>query len=101
MFSVPLTFNKLDMRDYLQRAYGVSVLGIRSAVYQMPLTRDRVMGRSGLGPWRRPPSKKKMIVKLVEPFVWPDAPTDFTPYVVLVCFQRARTRLSLAWRAEH
>lgn len=79
-FYVPLNFNKLDMRDYLQRLYGVGVLRIRSYVEQQKVTRLRPLGKFGYGRLRRPMSKKKMTVEMKEPFVWPEAPTDMSPW---------------------
>ncbi|KAL3472103.1 hypothetical protein BJX99DRAFT_236107 [Aspergillus californicus] len=78
-FYVPLNFNKLDMRDYLQRLYGVNVLAVRSYVEQQKVTRLRPDGR-GYGKVRRPRSKKRMTVEMHEPFVWPDAPGDMAPW---------------------
>ncbi|KAJ5893551.1 54S ribosomal protein [Penicillium taxi] len=74
-FRVPLNFNKLDMRDYLQNLYGVSVIEVRSFIQQQPITRMTRDGRN-LGPWRRPQSQKRMTVQLKEPFVWPEEPKD-------------------------
>ena len=79
-FRVPLNFNKLDLRDYLLNLYGVQVVSIRSYVEQQPITRISRDGRI-LGPWRRPQSLKRMTVELREPFVWPEAPEDLSPYV--------------------
>ena len=81
-FYVPLNFTKLDIRDYLKRAYGVKILSVRSVVEQQRVTRRNRDGFS-FGRWRRPLSKKKMTVELVEPFVWPDPPEDFGPYVYI------------------
>ncbi|RAH44432.1 mitochondrial 54S ribosomal protein uL23m [Aspergillus aculeatinus CBS 121060] len=75
-FYVPLNLNKLDMRDYLQRAYGVGVLAVRSFVEQQKVTRMKSRGRFGYGPLRRPQSKKRMTVEMKEPFVWPEAPKE-------------------------
>ncbi|KAL4919753.1 ribosomal protein L23-domain-containing protein [Aspergillus aurantiobrunneus] len=75
-FYVPLHFNKLDMRDYLQRLYGVGVLSIRSYVEQQKITRLKPQGRYGYGKLRRPTSKKRMTVEMKEPFVWPEAPKN-------------------------
>lgn len=82
-FYVPLNFNKLDMRDYMQRVYGVKVLSVRSYVEQQKVTRQRPLGRLGLGPLRRPKSKKKMTIEMADPFVWPEEPKDFSPYVCI------------------
>ncbi|GAQ44253.1 hypothetical protein AtubIFM55763_011535 [Aspergillus tubingensis] len=79
-FYVPLNFNKLDMRDYLQRLYGVGVVSVRSFVEQQKLTRLKSLGRYGYGKIRRPQSKKKMTVEMKEAFVWPEAPKDMAPW---------------------
>lgn len=69
-FVVPLTFNKLDLADYLKHAYDVEVLSVRSWVNQkLPVRKGGYFGR-----WYRPRSEKMMIAELVKPFVWPDAP---------------------------
>ncbi|KAL4802299.1 putative mitochondrial ribosomal protein L23 [Aspergillus unguis] len=73
-FYVPLNFNKLDMRDYLQRAYGVGVISVRSTVEQQKVTREKTNGKFGYGKWRRPKSRKRMTVEMDEPFVWPELP---------------------------
>ncbi|PLN79164.1 ribosomal protein L23 family protein [Aspergillus taichungensis] len=79
-FYVPLSFNKLDIRDYLQRVYGVGVLSVRSYVEQQKVTRLRPAGKFGYGKLRRPMAKKKMTVEMKEPFVWPDAPKDMSAW---------------------
>ncbi|PYI11163.1 mitochondrial ribosomal protein L23 [Aspergillus sclerotiicarbonarius CBS 121057] len=79
-FYVPLNFNKLDMRDYMQRLYGVGILSVRSYVEQQKVTRLKPMGRYGYGKLRRPMSKKKMTVEMKDPFVWPEAPKDMEPW---------------------
>ncbi|KAJ5620415.1 hypothetical protein N7510_004399, partial [Penicillium lagena] len=78
-FRVPLSFNKLDLRDYLKNVYGVGVRSIRSYVEMQPVTRVTRDGK-GRGPIRRPKSEKRMTVELVEPFVWPEEPKDLTPW---------------------
>ncbi|KAL2853215.1 hypothetical protein BJY01DRAFT_77800 [Aspergillus pseudoustus] len=78
-FYVPLNFNKLDLRDYLQRLYGVGVLRIRSYVEQMKVTRMK-RNENGYGQLRRPRSKKRMTVEMKQPFVWPEAPEDMSPW---------------------
>jgi large subunit ribosomal protein L23 len=77
-FYVPLNFNKLDMRDYMQRVYNVEVLHVRSYVEQQKVTRDRQDGAPGYGPLRRPKSKKRMTIEMAEPFVWPEVPKDLS-----------------------
>ncbi|KAJ9209682.1 hypothetical protein DTO166G4_8726 [Paecilomyces variotii] len=79
-FYVPLHFNKLDIRDYLQRLYGVKVLSVRSFVEQQKVTRMRKDGKHGYGRLRRPQAKKKMTVEMKEPFVWPEPPKDMAPW---------------------
>ncbi|KXG47440.1 Ribosomal protein L25/L23 [Penicillium griseofulvum] len=78
-FRVPLNFNKFDLRSYLWHLYGVASLGIRSYVQAQPITRVSRDGK-GFGPWRRPKSQKRMTVELKEPFVYPEAPKDLTPW---------------------
>lgn len=75
-FQVPLEFNKLDLKDYLKNAYNVDTLKIRSYVEQQQPTRNLRFGKMGYGPLRRPKSKKRMMVELAEPFVWPPRPDD-------------------------
>lgn len=87
-FRVPLNFNKLDLRDYLQNLYGVGVVSVRSYIEQQPITRMTRDGRN-IGAWRRPQAQKRMTVELREPFVYPEEPKDLSPYVfpcsVLLC----------------
>lgn len=80
---MPLHLNKLDMRDYLWHAYGVKCANIRSFVQQQKVRQDdpnskRPMPRR----WYRGPAIKKMTVEMDKPFVWPDEPKDWTPYVL-------------------
>ncbi|EEH49483.1 mitochondrial 54S ribosomal protein YmL41 [Paracoccidioides brasiliensis Pb18] len=79
-FWVPLTFNKLDIKDYLKRVYGVDVVKVRSYVEQQKITRERPCGKEGYGKWRRPMAKKKMTVEMTEPFIWPEEPKDYKPW---------------------
>lgn len=78
-FNVPLSFNKLDFRDYLWNVYNVEVRGVRSFVNQMR-PRQRHYGNKPGGKWYRPRSQKMMIADLARPFVWPEAPEDLTPW---------------------
>ncbi|KAK3902117.1 hypothetical protein C8A05DRAFT_44384 [Staphylotrichum tortipilum] len=71
-FTVPLQFNKLDLRDYLYHAYNVEVTAVRSFINQ-PAPRQKFGNR---GKWYRPRSKKMMIAELVKPFVWPEPPAE-------------------------
>ncbi|KAI1083493.1 ribosomal protein L23-domain-containing protein [Whalleya microplaca] len=74
-FKVPLTFNKLDMRDYLLHAYNVQVTAVRSQLRQQKPRRSKFHHRIF-----RPPPIKSMTVELVQPFVWPAAPADLAPW---------------------
>lgn len=78
-FNVPLSFNKLDFRDYLWNVYNVEVRSVRSFVNQMR-PRRRQYGDSTGGKWYRPKSQKMMIAELARPFVWPEAPEDLSPW---------------------
>ncbi|KKY38584.1 putative ribosomal protein l23 [Diaporthe ampelina] len=78
-FNVPLSFNKLDFRDYLWNVYNVEVRSVRSFVNQMR-PRQRQYGNSQGGKWYRPRSQKMMIADLARPFVWPEAPDDLSPW---------------------
>lgn len=78
-FNVPLSFNKLDFRDYLWNVYKVEVRSVRSFVNQMR-PRQRQYGNSQGGKWYRPRSQKMMIADLKKPFVWPEAPEDLSPW---------------------
>ncbi|OTA96152.1 hypothetical protein M434DRAFT_153109 [Hypoxylon sp. CO27-5] len=70
-FRVPLTFNKLDIRDYLLHAYNVPVLGVRSQLTQRRPRRSKMHHRI-----YRPPPVKTMTVELQQPFAWPKVPED-------------------------
>ncbi|CAJ2513601.1 Uu.00g017200.m01.CDS01 [Anthostomella pinea] len=70
-FKVPLTFNKLDIRDYLLHAYDVSVKGVRSQLRQQKPRRSAIHHRVS-----RPAPIKTMTVELASPFVWPARPAD-------------------------
>ncbi|PYH96283.1 ribosomal protein L23 family protein [Aspergillus ellipticus CBS 707.79] len=94
-FYVPLNFNKLDMRDYLQRLYGVGVLSVRSYVEQQKVTRLRPLGKYGYGRLRRPESKKKMTVEMKEPFVWPEVPQEMDAWEKDQFFKAAKYQQKL------
>ncbi|ELQ45056.1 hypothetical protein OOU_Y34scaffold00022g44 [Pyricularia oryzae Y34] len=83
-FQVPMTFNKLDLRDYLYHCYNVEVRSVRSFIQQSPIKdRETDIGRNGrpMGVKKmRPQSKKFMIVELVKPFMPPSAPQDLSPW---------------------
>lgn len=78
-FNVPLSFNKLDFRDYLWNVYNVEVRSVRSFVNQMR-PRQRQYGNTRGGKWYRPRSQKMMIAELARPFVWPETPEDLGPW---------------------
>lgn len=71
---MPLTFNKLDFRDYLYHVYDVEVRSVRSFINQRLPKQRSIDGKSGK--WYRPRSQKLMIVDLVKPFVWPERPSE-------------------------
>ncbi|KAI0840935.1 hypothetical protein F5Y06DRAFT_294206 [Hypoxylon sp. FL0890] len=74
-FRVPLTFNKLDIRDYLLHAYNVPVLGVRSQLTQRRPRQSKLHQRI-----YRPPPVKTMTVELQKPFAWPKEPEDLEPW---------------------
>ncbi|EWC45377.1 hypothetical protein DRE_00776 [Drechslerella stenobrocha 248] len=76
-FSVPLNLNKLDLRNYLQNAYGLKVIGIRSFVRHSPVQVERK--RSGTR-YVRKRAEKLMTIEMREPFVWPEEPKDLTKF---------------------
>ncbi|KAK6544582.1 hypothetical protein TWF694_001270 [Orbilia ellipsospora] len=76
-FSVPLSFNKLDLKNYLKNAYGLSVLGIRSAIRQQAVEMKQI-GKKRTYIRRR--SEKRMTVEMAEPFVWPEEPKDLEKF---------------------
>jgi large subunit ribosomal protein L23 len=67
-FTVPKSFNKLDLRDYLYHIYGLRVLNVTSAL--MPARFVRSMP-APYGSRYREAQIKKMTVDLIDPFVWP------------------------------
>jgi large subunit ribosomal protein L23 len=79
---VPLSLNKLDLRDYLYNVYGVSVRGVRSYIQMQKLRQDKP-GERNPRPrkWFRPRSIKKMMVEMDAPFVWPQEPEKLDLYV--------------------
>jgi len=76
---VPLSLNKLDLRDYLYHAYSVHTLSIRSFIKQSPIVsvqRGSARDLPGKRKQYRPRATKKMTVELAAPFAWPEAPRD-------------------------
>ena len=73
--------NKLDLKSYLQNAYALRCISIRSFVQQQPVREDRPGARMPQ-PRRffRPRAIKKMTIEMERPFVWPPAIEDFAPW---------------------
>lgn len=68
-FIVPKSFNKLDLRDYLFKLYGLKALNITTQLLHSKFYK--------LTPWSgrfRGPQIKKMTIEMSEPFIWPDEP---------------------------
>ncbi|KAI9667468.1 MAG: hypothetical protein M1821_000284 [Bathelium mastoideum] len=80
-FIVPLDINKLDIRDYLFHAYGITCLRVRSYVQQQRIQHGQTtLGRLKPRTWHRPRSVKRMTVEMDKPFVWPEEPDNFEPW---------------------
>ncbi|KAL1303737.1 hypothetical protein AAFC00_007082 [Neodothiora populina] len=82
-FEVPLSMNKLDLRDYLYHAYNVRTLGIRSYVEQQPVRQGKPGAiKPTIKRWFRPRAIKRMTVEMDKPFVWPAVPEgeDLAPW---------------------
>ncbi|KAL8997953.1 MAG: hypothetical protein Q9169_002875 [Polycauliona sp. 2 TL-2023] len=82
-FITPLHLNKLDLKDYLYNLYGVQVLSVRSYVQQACVRQDKPGARwPKQRRWYRPRASKKMTIEMpaTSPFVYPEAPTDFTAW---------------------
>ncbi|KAF2189738.1 hypothetical protein K469DRAFT_562794 [Zopfia rhizophila CBS 207.26] len=82
-FLAPLTFSKLDLRDYLYHAYNVKAINIRSHIKQQPVQQEPVDRRNPnqysvyqRRHWR-PQAKKYMTIEMDRPFVWPAEPENF------------------------
>jgi large subunit ribosomal protein L23 len=71
VFEVPLSFSKLDLRDYLWHLYNVQTRSIRSTVLPGVIRRKDSRGQHRIGPFQRTKARKKMIVELVKPFRFP------------------------------
>ena len=82
-FNVPLSFNKLDLSNYLKNVYNVDVLHIRSSVRYQKVQRQKIKRPNSVvqGPLYRPPFLKIMIAELIDPFVYPEPEKDLTAYV--------------------
>ena len=79
-FEVPLSFNKLDMRDYLFHAYNVRIKSVRTFIPWVPVKRRMEKTKPGQRTNYRPKGIKKMTVELENPFAWPEVPEDFTKW---------------------
>ncbi|KAL8930961.1 MAG: hypothetical protein Q9208_000062 [Pyrenodesmia sp. 3 TL-2023] len=81
-FITPLNLNKFDIKDYLYHLYGVEVLSVRSYVQQAKVRRGKPGDRIPKAGFFRPRATKRMTVEMpaTSPFVWPEAPTDFSPW---------------------
>lgn len=75
-FTVPMWFNKLDMKSYLKELYNVDVVHVRSSVTPTSIRRRQASDPYTRGPAYRTQPAKNMIVQLVEPFTWPVRPQD-------------------------
>lgn len=74
-FQVPIRFTKFDIRDYLYNLYDVEVKAVRSWV-----RRPVAPTKNDSGRYVRPGAEKYMTVEMTKPFVWPDEPSDLSPW---------------------
>ncbi|KAF1816786.1 hypothetical protein P152DRAFT_453407 [Eremomyces bilateralis CBS 781.70] len=80
-FLVPLTWNKLDLRDYLWNVYGVHAVRVRVYVQLQRVRMDKPREKyPAARRWFRPQSKKFMTIEMDEPFYWPPDPEDFVEW---------------------
>ncbi|KAH0612705.1 uncharacterized protein H6S33_009085 [Morchella sextelata] len=79
-FIVPLNLNKLDLKDYLYHAYGVECLSVRSYIEQQKIQYAKPHLMNKRLEWYRPRAIKKMTVELKEPFIYPEAPENLSPW---------------------
>lgn len=70
-FLVPMSFNKMDLRDYLWHVYGLRALNVTVQLLHGKFTR----GPDDYARYRQP-QFKKMTVDMAEPFVWPEVPAS-------------------------
>ncbi|MCJ1399715.1 hypothetical protein MMC11_002917 [Xylographa trunciseda] len=83
-FLVPLSFNKLDLKDYLYNVYNIPVLSVRSFVQQQRVRQDKPNAKLPRARrWYRARSIKKMTVEMGKvdgmgggSFVWPKEEED-------------------------
>ncbi|KAF2002945.1 hypothetical protein P154DRAFT_461974 [Amniculicola lignicola CBS 123094] len=75
-FQVPLNFTKYDIRDYLFHAYDIRCSNIRSFIKYSPV-RDV---HQAPHQFFRDADRKYMTVEMDKPFVWPEAPEDWSPW---------------------
>ena len=81
IFRVPLSFNKFDIRDYLWNVYKVNALSVRTQVLSgkikaVPYNRDifpsELRPSSSRPPVKRLPQKKRAVVEMDKPFIFPE-----------------------------
>ncbi|KAF3935523.1 hypothetical protein ABW19_dt0201433 [Dactylella cylindrospora] len=76
-FAVPLNLNKLDLRNYLQNAYKINPLSIRSSIRHAAV--ELVMeGKTRR--YKRKRAEKRMTIEMKDPFVWPEEPKDLSKF---------------------
>ncbi|KAK9478230.1 hypothetical protein V1514DRAFT_331360 [Lipomyces japonicus] len=76
-FEVPINFNKFDLRDYLHNIYKLTVKRVTSNIKYSAFKAQ---------------SYKYMTVEMDEPFVFPELPSDLSPWNV--DFERERINFS-------
>ena len=72
---MPLRSTKFDIPDNHGNHYDVECKGVRSWV-----RRPVAPTKNDSGRYMRPPAEKYMTVEMTKPFVWPEAPTDLSPW---------------------
>lgn len=70
-FVVPRYFNKLDLRDYLYHVYGLRALNVTTQLLWARWTRETPRSSR-----YRASQIKKMTIDMIDPFVWPEEPTE-------------------------
>jgi len=65
-FRVPLHYNKMQIRNYLEEIYRISIVDVRTLIYLGKSSRSR---KTGL--WVKKPDWKKAYVRLLHPFPFP------------------------------
>ncbi|VVT55146.1 mitochondrial 54S ribosomal protein uL23m [Magnusiomyces paraingens] len=70
-FAVPRYFNKLDLRDYLYHVYGLRALNVTTQLLWARWTRETPRSSR-----YRMSQIKKMTIDMIDPFVWPEEPSE-------------------------